>query len=183
MSGDDRKVAWAMTEKALRLAVDFLKGECGIPRSAVLTSPNVVVLPAYLLHLRGGNLSAADSDSRCRCVYTAVAFSRYSNQVEGKLDTEARLVREKAGDPLWNDLLTRASGARPVGTKITANEVASRTYSSAGFNLLYIAALRRQARDWKSNTTLRAAPMTLTSKIEYHHVFPKARCRAASGVS
>lgn len=181
VSGDDLKQAWATTESALRLAVDFLKGECGIPRSGVLTSPNVVVLPAYLLHLRGGTLSASDSESLRRWVYTSMAFSRYSNQVEGKLDIEARLVREKSGDALWNDLLTRASGARPVGTKITANEVASRTYSSAWFNLLYIAALRRQARDWKSNTTLLAAPMTSTSKIEYHHIFPKARVQARFG--
>lgn len=181
MSGDDLKSAWAETEKALRLGIDFLKGECGIPRAGVLTSPNVVVMPSLFLYRRGGSLSGQDVDSLRRWVYTAMAFSYYSNQVEGKLDIEARLIREKTGDELWAELLRRASGARPVGAKIEATELASRTYSSSWFNLLYIAALRRQAKDWHTHQALIAAPMSSSSKIEYHHVFPKARVERDHG--
>ncbi|MFW5471613.1 GmrSD restriction endonuclease domain-containing protein [Knoellia sp. CPCC 206435] len=181
MSGTDLKSAWAETERALKLGIDFLKGECGIPRAAVLTSPNVVVTPSLFLYRRGSSISAHDIDSLRRWVYTAMAFSHYSNQVEGKLDIEARLIREQTGEALWDELLRRASGARPVGAKIEGTELASRTYSSSWFNLLYIAALRRQAKDWHSHQALAAAPMTSSSKIEYHHVFPKARVEKDHG--
>ncbi|WYB32974.1 DUF262 domain-containing protein [Streptomyces sp. SM1P] len=50
------KDAWHATERALRFAIDFLKGECAIPRSEVLSSPNVTIVPALLLHHRDGKL-------------------------------------------------------------------------------------------------------------------------------
>ncbi|WP_329226183.1 hypothetical protein OHB07_04605 [Streptomyces sp. NBC_00111] len=40
------------TERALRFAIDFLKGECSIPRSEILSSPNGTTVPALLLHHR-----------------------------------------------------------------------------------------------------------------------------------
>ncbi|WP_235545358.1 DUF262 domain-containing protein [Phycicoccus sp. Soil802] len=181
MSGADLKAAWVETETALRLGIDFLKGECGIPRAAVLTSPNVVVTPSLFLYRRGMSTTAEDIDSLRRWVYTAMAFSHYSNQVEGKLDIEARLIRDRSGPALWDELLRRASGARPLGAKIEATELASRTYSSSWFNLLYIAALRQHAKDWHSHQALVAAPMSSSSKIEYHHVFPKARVEKDHG--
>ena len=76
--------------------------------------------PSLFLYGRGTSISAQDVDSLRRWVYTAMAFSHYSNQVEGKLDIEARLIRERSGEALWDKLLRRASGARPVGAKIEA---------------------------------------------------------------
>lgn len=53
------KEAWHATERALRFAIDFLKGECSIPRSEILSSPNVTIVPALLLHYRSGKLRTA----------------------------------------------------------------------------------------------------------------------------
>lgn len=175
VTGEDLKRAWNDTERALGYAVDFLQGECGIPRSAVLSSPNVAVIPAYLLFHRGNRLSPVEADGLRRWVYTAMAFSYYSNQVEGKLDLDARLVRERSGTELFDELLRRASGPRPAGAPIEPGDIASKKSTSSWFNLLYIAALRVPARDWISNRMLSAMPMTSDTKIEYHHVFPRAR--------
>ncbi|MCF3936972.1 GmrSD restriction endonuclease domain-containing protein [Gordonia tangerina] len=180
VTGDDLKRCWSQTETALSYAIDFLRGECSIPRSAVLTSPNVVVIPAYLLFLKRSRLSPNETAHLKRWVYTAMAFSYYSNQVEGKLDADAKALRTAtanvgdAGDAL-TDLVRRASGARPIGTPIEPEELSSKKMSSAWFNLLYIAALKRSAKDWINNQTLISAPMTSGSRIEYHHVFPKAK--------
>lgn len=71
------KEAWQATERALRFAIDFLKGECSIPRSEVLSSPNVTIVPALLLHHRDGKLRpgrrsycAAGSTQRWRSATT-----------------------------------------------------------------------------------------------------------------
>jgi len=118
VTGDDLKRAWVDTERALSFAVDFLKGECAIPRSAVLSSPNVVVIPAYLLFQRRNRLTPSEADGLRRWVYTAMAFSYYSNQVEGKLDVDARLVREREGNDLIDELIRRSSGPRPAGAAV-----------------------------------------------------------------
>ncbi|MCU1676419.1 MAG: hypothetical protein JWM93_1177 [Frankiales bacterium] len=181
VTGEDLKRAWLDTERAIGFAVDFLQGECGVPRSAVLSSPNLVVIPGYLLFRSGNRLSPEEAEGLRRWVYTAMAFSYYSNQVEGKLDSDARLVRERAGAELFDELIRRASGPRPAGAAIEPGDLASKKSSSSWFNLLYVAALRVPARDWVSNRMLTDVPMTSDSKIEYHHVFPKARVNKAYG--
>lgn len=110
-----------------------------------------------------------------------MAFSHYSNQVESKLDAEARLTREKSGRELFDELIRRASGPRSVDSPLTPDDIARKAASSPLFNLLYVAVLRRGAKDWCSNTLIQSAPMTSTSAIEYHHVFPKAKVQRRYG--
>ena len=181
MTSDLLKKSWGDTERALRLVVDFLRGECGIPRAAELTSPNVVVVPAYLLHQRNGQLSDEETALLRRWIYTAMAFSHNSNQVESKLDAEVKLTKTKGGHELFDDLIRRASGPRSVDSPIAPDDLASKAASSPLFNLLYIAALKDGAKDWCTNTAISALPMTSTSSIEYHHIFPKARVMGRYG--
>ncbi|MGH3783236.1 MAG: GmrSD restriction endonuclease domain-containing protein [Pseudonocardiaceae bacterium] len=180
MTAERLKDAWAETEDALRRVVDFLANDCKIPRSAVLTSPNIAVVPAYLLHHRKGQLADSEVALLRRWVYTAMAFSHYSNQVEGKLDIEARLTHRET-DEIFPELLRRASGPRSVDSPIAPDDLTGKTANSPLFNLLYIAALRGNAKDWCANTAISAEPMSSGSAIEYHHVFPKARVQGRYG--
>ncbi|MCA1670819.1 MAG: DUF262 domain-containing protein [Actinobacteria bacterium] len=181
MTAERLKRAWADTEGALRRTVDFLVSDCTIPRAAVLTSPNIVVVPAYFLHHRKGRLSDEEVSLLRRWVYTAMAFSHYSNQVETKLDAETKLARGRSGPALFNELIRRASGPRSVDSPIAPDDLLYKSASSPLFNLLYVAALRNGAKDWCTNTAMSAQPMTSTSNIEYHHVFPKAKVQRRYG--
>lgn len=174
VTGDDLKNAWAETEDALCRAVDFLVGECSIPRAAAMTSGNVAVIPAYFLHQRKGVMSEEQSAGLRRWVFTAMAFSHYSSQVESKLDAEARVV-DRGGEGLFDELIRRASGPRSADSPLAPEDLEHRSTSSPLFTLLYIAALRAGAKDWHTNAALTALPMNSTSKIEFHHVFPKAK--------
>jgi hypothetical protein len=172
------KEAWQATETALRLAIDFLRGECGIPRSEVLTSPNVVVVPALLLHHRRGKLLPEEVGPLRRWVYTAMAFSHYSLQVEGKLDAEARLVKGRQGEQLFTELIRRAFGPRSVDSPIHPRDLEQKYSTHPFFRLLYIAALQGKAKDWATNTAINDKPISSGAKIEFHHVFPRARVQA-----
>ncbi|MYS20848.1 hypothetical protein GA0115240_123662 [Streptomyces sp. DvalAA-14] len=169
------KDAWKTTETSLRYAIDFLRVECEIPRSEILTSPNVAVVPALLLHQRQGKLLSGEAALLRRWVYTAMAFSHYSLQVEGKLDAEARLVKGRVGEDLFTELIRRASGPRSVDSPIQPRDLEQKYSTHAFFRLLYIAALQGKAKDWVSNMAINDKPMVSGSKIEYHHVFPRAR--------
>ncbi|MEV0615646.1 DUF262 domain-containing protein [Nonomuraea sp. NPDC050404] len=175
MDGDSLKAAWANTETALMWAVDFMRGECGIPRSRILTSPNVVVAPAYLLFRRQNELAPGEPEMLRRWVYTSMAFSHYSLQVETKLDAEARLIDSRGGAELFDELIRRASGPRSVDTPVHPKDLEQKYASNAFFNLLYIAALRAGVKDWKTNIKIIDQPLTSSSTIEYHHVFPQAK--------
>ncbi|MEU4133042.1 GmrSD restriction endonuclease domain-containing protein [Streptomyces wuyuanensis] len=169
------KEAWQATERALRFAIDFLKGECSIPRSEVLSSPNVTIVPALLLHHRDGKLRPGEAQLLRRWVYTAMAFSHYSLQVEGKLDAEARLIKSRAGADLFAELIRRASGTRSLDSALHPRDLEQKYSTHPFFKLLYIAALRGTARDWATNIAISDQPMNSGAKIEFHHVFPRAR--------
>ncbi|MFF9115015.1 DUF262 domain-containing protein [Streptomyces massasporeus] len=169
------KEAWQDTERALRFAIDFLKGECSIPRSEVLSSPNVTIVPALLLHHRDGKLRPGASQLLRRWVYTAMAFSHYSLQVEGKLDAEARLIKSREGEGLFDELIRRASGTRSLDSALHPRDLEQKYSTHPFFKLLYIAALRGTARDWATNIAISDQPLNTGATIEYHHVFPRAR--------
>ncbi|MFJ3616987.1 DUF262 domain-containing protein [Streptomyces iakyrus] len=169
------KEAWQDTERALRFAIDFLKGECSIPRSEVLSSPNVTIVPALLLHHRDGKLRPGEAQLLRRWVYTAMAFSHYSLQVEGKLDAEARLIKSREGEGLFDELIRRASGTRSLDSALHPRDLEQKYSTHPFFKLLYIAALRGTARDWATNIAISDQPLNTGATIEYHHVFPRAR--------
>ncbi|MFE5956667.1 GmrSD restriction endonuclease domain-containing protein [Streptomyces rubiginosohelvolus] len=169
------KESWHATERALRFAIDFLKGECAIPRSEVLSSPNVTIVPALLLHHRDGKLRPGEAQLLRRWVYTAMAFSHYSLQVEGKLDSEARLIKSREGEGLFAELIRRASGTRSRDSALHPRDLEQKYSTHPFFKLLYIAALRGTARDWATNIAISDQPMNSGAKIEFHHVFPRAR--------
>ena len=177
MTGEKLKVAWTETEDALRLAVDFFKNGAEISKSGLLASPNLAVVPAYLLFRRRQRLQPGEQDQMRRWVYTAMAFSHYSSQVESKLDAEVKAVRDLPQDKLWDDLIRRASGPRSANTSIAPSDLEDKGNRSALFNLLYIAALESGAKDWWNNLSLAGAPVGRGHKIEYHHIFPQSKMK------
>ena len=62
-----------------------------------------------------------------------------------------------------------------MDSPLSPDDLERRGATSSFFTLLYIAALRAGVKDWHTHIAMSAQPMTSTSKIEYHHVFPKAR--------
>jgi hypothetical protein len=178
MTADKLKTAWNDTEEALKLAIDFFKNAASVPKSGLLTSPNVVVVPAYLLFQRRQQLIQGEQDNLRRWLYTAMAFSHYSNQVESKLDAEAKAIRELPTGDLWSDLIRRASGPRSVDSPVAPVDLEEKGSRSPFFNLLYIAALDVGAKDWWNNVALASAPIGRGHKIEYHHVFPQAKTKS-----
>lgn len=104
-----------------------------------------------------------------------MAFSHYSLQVEGKLDAEARLIKAREGEGLFAELIRRASGTRSLDSALHPRDLEQKYSTHPFFKLLYIAALRGTARDWATNIAISDQPMNSGAKIEFHHVFPRAR--------
>jgi hypothetical protein len=181
-------------EKIVSQIEDLLQGKVVIPsiqRDFVWMRPDVrdlfdslyrdypvgalTIVPALLLHHRDGKLRPGEAQLLRRWVYTAMAFSHYSLQVEGKLDAEARLIKSREGEGLFAELIRRASGTRSRDSALHPRDLEQKYSTHPFFKLLYIAALRDTARDWATNIAISDQPMNSGAEIEFHHVFPRAR--------
>ncbi|CAL9373575.1 hypothetical protein [Streptomyces sp. enrichment culture] len=72
-----------------------------------------------------------------------------------------------------------ASGTRSLDSALHPRDLEQKYSTHPFFKLLYIAALRGMARDWATNIAISDQPMTSGAKIEFHHVFPRARVQGA----
>ena len=75
--------------------MDFLKGSAPSPARPFFLAQRRCHDPGLSALRARQPPHAREADGLRRWVYTAMAFSYYSNQVEGKLDIDARLVRER----------------------------------------------------------------------------------------
>ncbi|MFI6583834.1 DUF262 domain-containing protein [Embleya sp. NPDC050493] len=168
------KAAWAKTAEAVRMTVRFLREECSVPRSAVLKTQAVLVAPSILLHRRGGTLGPDETVRLRRWIYTILTFMRYSGTTDTALESDVRWMDADEGRVRFGELMHRAFGSRPLDAPVQASELEHKSHLHAFFNVLYIAALRREARDWVDGEQLDDLREDSSARIEYHHVFPDA---------
>lgn len=87
-------------------------------------------------------------------------------------------MKTRAGEELFTELIRRASGSRSLDSALHPRDLEQKYSTHAFFKLLYIAALRGRAQDWTTNMAISDQPMNSGAKIEFHHVFPRARVQA-----
>jgi len=172
--------AWNLTEQALDKTIHFLKNECKIPNAKLLKSLNIVVMPGYIFHnleKKNSKLSPSQANLLKQWVYSVMAFSSYSSSIDGNLEAESKFVRENELDEALIYLRKRAFGAFPIDGSLSVKALEDKNSSSGFFNLLFISALSRDAKDWKDHISLAADAINPKFKIEYHHFFPQAYMR------
>ena len=172
--------AWNLTEQALDKAIHFLKNDCKIPNSKLLKSLNIVVMPGYIFHnlqSKNLNLSPVQANLLKQWVYSVMAFSSYSSSIDGNLEAESKIVRENDLDDALVLLRKRAFGTFPIDGSLSVKALEDKGANSGFFNLLFISALSRDAKDWKDHLALASDEINPKFKIEYHHFFPQAYMR------
>ena len=173
--------AWSETQTALELGVDFLQQSCLVRSSSVLTSLNSVIVPALLLRKVKQNkseLNEAQLKSLVEWTYSVMAFSSYSSSIDTNLESDFRFIHEKDVDDALVLLKKRALGAFSAEGSISPVDLEGKTSASGLFNLLFINALRNEAKDWGTPIPISLTPMTSGFKVEYHHFFPRAQMKA-----
>ena len=180
MQAEELALAWTKTEQALELGIDFLRSECLITSSSVLTSLNIVIIPGFLRHHLHSNKSEFTKDQReslKQWVHAVMAFGSYSSSIDNALESEIKHILENSTDDSLIMLRKRAFGAFPLEGSISPRDLEDKTTSSGLFKLLFLHALKSDAQDWSSGMKIQLTPMSTGFKIEYHHFFPKAQMK------
>ena len=162
--------AWRKTDRGLRLTLDFVEGNVGIPGSDLLPS-FLSLIPLIAIFAERDQISGAEERLLRRWFLLANAFSRYVGASETKLNQDlTTLGPQSKGTEGLPEQLRRDLRSEP---RLTTQDLERAGTSSPFFPLAYLAVLRRDATDWFKGIKLRRESFSEDQNIEYHHIFPK----------
>lgn len=168
LTAEQLQEGWKKTEQAFDYAVDFLKSNLYIDSLNLLTSPYLLTALAYWANHHNYNISSKETDIFRRWFLNANAKARYAGSAETKLNQDLTAIRQSS-----NELLEHLSN--DVGRlHFTASELRDRTTNTGAFKTLFMALRSDGAKDWTSDLVIAPTHKGKKSKIEYHHIFPKA---------
>jgi hypothetical protein len=164
--------AWEDAKEAIRFSLDFLKANAGVEDESLLSSPFLILLPAYYGHMRHERLAKGEEQELRRWLYAAHARGHYSRGAsESLLDVDLNAVRSGEGPARLLDILLQQFGR----LNVMPGDFAGRGIRSPLFSLAYIALKQKGAKDWWNGLNLSLSRQGRNHLIQYHHVFPKSR--------
>jgi len=169
--------AWKRTEKGLRLALDFVEGNIGIPGSEMLPS-HLSLIPLVVIFSEREHLKGEEERALRRWFLLANAFSRYVGATETTLNQDLSAIGARCENVTrLLDQLLRDLRSEP---KIDAQDLERAGTTSPFFPLAFLAVMRRDATDWFKGIKIRRKSFAEDQHIEYHHIFPKKHLNAAA---
>ena len=164
--------AWEEAKAGIRFALDFLKSNAGIEDESLLSSPFLILLPAYFGHIRKERLSDEEEKDLLRWLFIAHARGHYSRgSSEGLLDADLTLVKSSAAPRRLIQLLEQQFGRLTV----SGSDFQGRGIQSPLFSMAYLALKKGDAKDWWNGLALSLSHQGRSHFIQYHHIFPKSR--------
>lgn len=172
---DEIERAWIRTEKGLRLTLDFVEGNVGIPGSAFLPS-SLSLIPLVAVFANREQMTGGEAELLRRWFLIVNAFSRYVGQAETRLNQDfVALGPESAGIDSLFDLAVRDLRGVP---KVSSQDLERAGPGSPFFPLAYLAVVGNGAKDWFKGIKIRRESFAEDQNVEYHHIFPKKQLDA-----
>lgn len=164
--------AWEDAKEAIRFSLDFLKANAGVEDESLLSSPFLILLPAYYGHMRHERLAKGEEQELRRWLYAAHARGHYSRGAsESLLDVDLNAVRSGGGPARLLDILLQQFGR----LNVTPGDFIGRGIRSPLFSMAYLALKQKGAKDWWNGLNLSLSRQGRNHLIQYHHIFPKSR--------
>ena len=163
---------WPVTKKAMEFSSNFLKSNCGIVSSALLSSNNIALILAYIADRWEYSIQPSEAEELRRYLLLSNAKGRYTRAAsETILDQDLRTVKEGGRIP---ELL--ASLTAQVGRlSIEPGDFVNRKSSSPIFRTTFMAFEQAGAKDWKNSLTISKLLNGSSYSLQVHHIFPRAR--------
>lgn len=154
--------------------LDTVGGRLGLDHDRVLMGRYAVPVVCRLLHLNGGDFTDARHRDRVLFWYVHAALrGRYAGSTETVLARDYTVVEQSGVDGLINELREWRGGT----LQVRASDFEGHTKGSRFYPLLYLLTRVGSARDFHSGLPLHAQMLGRNSRLEVHHIFPKAQLR------
>jgi len=165
------------TEKAIDRILNLIAGRLGLDHDRVLGSRYAIPLMSRYLVQRGGKL--ADQAERDRLLFWyvhAMLWGRYSSSTESKLNTDLEAIEDATESSPGEALkrLTELLRQERANLKLSEGDFGGSTKGNRFYPLLYLMTRVLHARDWGTGDELTNHLLGHLSRLEIHHIFPKA---------
>ncbi|AQH04634.1 hypothetical protein A9R05_37720 (plasmid) [Burkholderia sp. KK1] len=171
---DTLQNAWKQACEGMLFAQNFARSNLGIDSPALLSSPFLLIVIAYLGHARGFKLSSNEARQLRHWALVANAKGRFSRgSSETILDQDLATIR--SGGTV-QDLIDRVR-LQFGRLDITPDELEGRNRRSALFKTMFLAFRDAGAKDWRSNLAISLDHSGSQHKLQFHHLFPKAQLK------
>lgn len=164
------------TTKHIDTSLNYISGRLGLDHDQVFFGRfGVPVMTRYLdqrLAQKLGPMNEKDRDKLLFWFVQAAMWGRFSGSTESFIDQDlAALEGEDGGlDKLLEQLRLWHGGLRAEAGHFTGWSLGARFYP-----VLYLLTRMGAARDWGSGLPLKASLLGKMSRLEVHHIFPKAQ--------
>ncbi|WP_374571958.1 DUF262 domain-containing protein [Phenylobacterium sp.] len=158
--------------KHIDTALNMIAGRLGLDHDQVFFGRFAVPVMVRFLDQKQGNLSAPERDRLLFWFVQAGMWGRFSGSTETFIDQDLEALEDPAG-PL-EGLLTKLrlwhGGLRVEPAHFTGWSLGARFYP-----VLYMLTRMGEARDLGTGLPLKASLLGKMSRLEVHHIFPKAQ--------
>lgn len=174
LSAERLQDGWKASCAGMEFALNFMRNNVGVESPALLSSPFILIALAYHGHQRDYVVPNDESERLRRWVLLANAKGRYSRgSSETILDQDLAALRKGGGAAELEARLRQQVGRLDV----TPGELEGRNQRSALFKTMFLAFKAAGARDWKSDLGIDINHSGAHHKLQFHHIFPKARLK------
>ena len=175
-SAEDIQDALKKATKHIDTSLNFIGGRLGLDHDRVFFGRFAVPVMARYLELREvkklGAMGEKERDKLLFWYVQAAMWGRFSGSTETFIDQDlAALEGDDGGiDKLLEQLRLWHGGLRAEPGHFTGSSKGARFYP-----VLYLLTRMGEARDWGTGLPLKANLLGKMSRLEMHHIFPKAQ--------
>lgn len=175
-NADEIQAGLTRASKQIEVSLNLIGGRLGLDHDQVFFGRfGVPVMARYLDQRQAkrlGPLGEKETDKLLFWFVQAAMWGRFSGSTESFIDQDlAALEGEDGGlDKLLEQLRLWHGGLRAEPGHFTGSSLGARFYP-----VLYLLTRMGEARDWGTGLPLKANLLGRMSRLEVHHIFPKAQ--------
>lgn len=166
------KAGLAEAEGHVDRLLNLVAGRLGLDHDRVLGGRYAFPLMARYLSERRGVLEPAEKDSLLFWYVHSFLWGRYSGSTESKLNQDLEAIADP--DTALEGLVARLRQERG-DLRLQPDDFIGWSRGTRFYPLLYMLTRVGHALDWEEGIELRDGILGRLSRLELHHVFPKAR--------
>lgn len=158
--------------KHIDSSLNLIAGRLGLDHDRVLFSRFAIPVMVRYLDQRSGPMNEKERDKLLFWFLQSGMWGRFSGSTESFLDQDLAALEGKDGglDKLLEQLRLWHGGLRVEPGHFTGWSQGARFYP-----VLYLLTRMGESRDWGSGLPLKANLLGKMSRLEVHHIFPKAQ--------
>lgn len=174
---DDIADALKRAVRHIDTALNMIGGRLGLDHDRVLFSKFAVPVMVRYLVTQGGRLNEKTRDKLLFWFVQTGMWGRFSGSVESFIDKDLGILEQSNGDldKLIGELRLSQGGLRVEPGHFHSWSVGARFYP-----VLYMLTRMTEARDWGTGLPLKNNLLGRMSRLEVHHIFPRARLYEAN---